>query len=91
MPKLKSPVVSSNVISSADFGEFHPTAQIRSICDYNVGGVFKGIDFNVPLTRSQARKYLEITEKLKPSARIEIDKNIMKDRLFAVEVFKMCN
>lgn len=91
MPKLKAPVVSSNVISSADFGEFHPTAQIRSICDYTAGGVFKGIDFNVPISRSQARKYLEVTEKMKPTARVEIDKTIMKDRLFAVEVFKLCN
>lgn len=88
--KSIAPVLSSNVISETTFGEFHPTAQIRAITDYSSGGIFKGKDFDLHVTRVQARRYMELTEKMKPNVRVEIDKTIMKDKLFAVEVFKMC-
>ena len=100
MPKLKDPVVSLGKdiymnsdgieVSKTDFGEFHPTAQIRSISDLEKGGVFSGIGFKINLTKNQARSYLMKTEKLKPVDRIEIDTTIMSDEKFAKEIFGMC-
>jgi hypothetical protein len=100
MPKLKAPIVSLGKdiymnsdgieVSGNDFGEFHPTAQIRSISDLDKGGVFVGVGFKIPLTREQATEYISKTEKLRPEDRIKIDTEIMSNSEFANQIFQMC-
>lgn len=102
MPKLKAPVV-NNVFSTMiekndnvelvgnDYGEFHPTIQILSICDLPRGGVFRGVNFNIQLDRATAIKYIRMTEKMKPQERIDIDSQILKSKKFAAEVFSICS
>jgi hypothetical protein len=85
MPALKDPVVRFNTTfgeegDGTDYGEFHPIAQLKKIMDYEVGGNFRGVDFDVYIKTEHATKMVEAIMQTKPSDRFEIDKKLMTDQ-----------
>lgn len=92
MPKLKKPVMENTIVinrSTVDFGDFHPISQLRKVADWDKGGSLKGVDFEVPVTQTQAKKFLEAVVRLKPETRSEIDIKLMTDKTFAKQILSM--